>query len=181
MRSEVKGLLEIVLKANIYTHTYSQKHTYPHTHTHPQYANVYLILLNLAHKYVNYTWKYFCKHLFLYGARILLFNFWFLYLFSSITFFGCYLENYFKWCMKIVCLLVLEIFQNFVTIEPKQKKKLNSTNSYKKNEWNSQLIETFSLCIQVFFDLIKDISSRKKQRQMDVKEPTKPSPCCQLL
>ncbi|XP_016951764.1 ras-related protein Ral-a isoform X2 [Drosophila biarmipes] len=35
---------------------------------------------------------------------------------------------------------------------------------------------------KVFYDLIRDISSRKKQRQTDVKQPPKPnSHCCQLL
>ncbi|XP_032594877.1 ras-related protein Ral-a isoform X1 [Drosophila grimshawi] len=51
--------------------------------------------------------------------------------------------------------------------------------------WSVPYVETSAKTREnvdkVFFDLIRDISSRKKQRQMDVKEPAKPSPCCQLL
>ncbi|XP_068141246.1 ras-related protein Ral-a isoform X2 [Drosophila tropicalis] len=54
------------------------------------------------------------------------------------------------------------------------------------HQWSVPYVETSAKTREnvdkVFYDLIRDISSRKKQRQTDVKQPPKPnSHCCQLL
>ncbi|KRF82291.1 ras-related protein Ral-a isoform X2 [Drosophila novamexicana] len=73
---------------------------------------------------------------------------------------------------------------NKCDLNDKRKVPLNEC-QVRAQQWSVPYVETSAKTREnvdkVFFDLIRDISSRKKQRQMDVKEPAKPSPCCQLL
>ncbi|XP_030378127.1 ras-related protein Ral-a isoform X2 [Scaptodrosophila lebanonensis] len=74
---------------------------------------------------------------------------------------------------------------NKCDLNDKRKVPLNEC-QLRAQQWSVPYVETSAKTREnvdkVFYDLIRDISSRKKQRQTDVKQPPKPnSHCCQLL
>ncbi|XP_037938499.1 ras-related protein Ral-a isoform X2 [Teleopsis dalmanni] len=74
---------------------------------------------------------------------------------------------------------------NKCDLNDKRKVPLNECQT-RAQQWQVPYVETSAKTREnvdkVFYDLIRDISSRKKQRQTDVKQPTKTkSLCCQLL
>ncbi|XP_020808541.1 ras-related protein Ral-a isoform X2 [Drosophila serrata] len=74
---------------------------------------------------------------------------------------------------------------NKCDLNDKRKVPLSECQS-RAGQWAVPYVETSAKTREnvdkVFYDLIRDISSRKKQRQTDVKQPPKPnSHCCQLL